>query len=211
MFKLLRKIVILVVLALIIVPVVIYYRNPIYKRNLAQKTEQLRERLKESQKRPVWNGTAVVVDAPEGDRVVVNLEGNPKVTVRLAAIDAPEMPDKFKKNGQPLAEESRALLASLVQDKAVEMDIVGTDAAKCPLVLLTVDGVLINVEMAKAGLAETGTEGFEALPAKLRHDLENAQFQAKQQRTNIWGLENYVRPVEHRIRFQNSPGFATRR
>jgi endonuclease YncB( thermonuclease family) len=211
MFKLLRKMAILTALVLVAAPIVIYYRNPVYKRNLAQKTEQLREQLNETQKKPVWNGTVVVVDALEGDRLVVNLEGSPGVTVRLAAIDAPEMPDKFKKNGQPLAEESRNLLARLVKDKAAEMDIVGTDDTKCPLVLLTVGGVLVNAEIVRAGLAETGAEGMDSLPAKLRHDLENAQYVARQGQTNIWGLEDYVRPVEHRIRFQNTAGLTTRR
>ncbi len=62
--------------------------------------------------------TVVVADVLEGDTVVVNPEATPGIVACLAAVVAPEMPDKFKRNGQPLAEESRNLLATLVKEKA---------------------------------------------------------------------------------------------
>ena len=88
----------------------------------------------------------------------------------------------------------------LVKGKAVEMSIVATDEMKTPIVLLTLDGVLVNAKVAEAGYAEVTTETLESLPAKLRHALQNAELSAKRNNRGIWALTNYVRPVEFRIR-----------
>lgn len=211
MFRFLRKLVLWTILILIAGAVSLYFRSPSNRRNAAQAAERVREQFNDK-KKPTWTGTVVVADVLEGDTVVVNTEATPGIVACLAAVDAPEMPDKFKRNGQPLAEESRNLLATLVKDKAVEMSIVGSDPAKRPLVLLTSNDRIINVEMARAGLAEAGAEGSDALPARIRQAIENAELAARQQRTNIWALPNYVRPVEHRIRFPDpSPPTLIRR
>jgi len=210
MFKLLRRFTLGVLLALVVGATFLYLRNPVHRKLVVQATERVREQFQDK-KRPTWKGTVVVVDALEGDTVLVNTEANPNVVARLAAIDAPEMPDKFKRNGQPLAEESREFLARLVKDKAVEMQVVATDASKIPLILLPVGGIQVNAEMARAGLAEAGAEGSDELPVKYRHMIENAEFAARQQRTNIWGLANYVRPVEHRIRYPDTAGVPAHR
>lgn len=203
MFKLLRKTLIGVV-ALIIGAVAFYYlKNPNNRREIVQTATEVQDEFRKEKVKPVWTGTVVAVDALEGDRAVVNTENAPRVAVRLAGIDAPELPDKFKRNGQPYAEESRDYLAEMIRNKALEMVIVGTDSAKRPLVLLSLDGMLINAKLAEVGLAEVAGDGLEAIPRKLRHQMENAEYKAKQLRTNIWGLTNYVRPVEHRIRQQN--------
>jgi micrococcal nuclease len=199
MFKLLRKAII--GLLLLILGGVAYYflGNPSYRRALTQESEEIKERLQD-QKRFAWTGTAVIVDVVKGDRAMVDTEANHKVLVRLAGIDAPELPlDRFHK-GQPLAEESRDHLAQLVKGKAVNMDILGTDPDKRPLVLLTLDSVLINAKMVEAGLAEAASETSETMPAKFKHRIENAEFKARQERLGIWSLTNYVRPVEFRIR-----------
>lgn len=202
MFKFLRKLVIGGSILVVVVAAYLYFRNPVHQRNVVQTAQRIRSEIKED-KQAVWTGTVVVADVLQGDWLVVNTEQSKGVTVRLAAVDAPEMPERFKRNGQPLAEESRDLLAELVKGKAVQMSIVGTDPAKRPLVLLDLDGTNVNAVMAQAGLAEAGAEGTQALPTRVRHEIENAEFDARQRRTNIWGLENYVRPIEHRIRLQD--------
>ncbi len=179
----------------------VYYflANPVYQRKLVQKAEEARESL-HNDKRLRWSGTVVVVGAADGDKLVVDTESSRKVKVSLAGIDAPELAfDRFHRD-QELAEESREYLAQLTTNKAAQMEILGTDAAMRPLVLLKVDGVLVNEEMVKAGLAEFSREGAENMPAKVRHEIENAEIDARQKRLGIWGLANYVRPVEYRIR-----------
>ena len=136
----------------------------------------------------------------KGDRLKVDLEVSRKLLVRLAAIDAPELPRDHFYKGQPLAEESRDYLARLLEGRAVDMAIVGTDGTKTPLVLITVEGEMINTKMVEAGLAEVTPETVEGLPAKQRHALQNAELIAQRNRRGIWALTNYVRPVEFRIR-----------
>jgi micrococcal nuclease len=210
MFKLLRKAII--GLLLLILGGVAYYflGNAVYRRALTQKSEEIKERLQE-QKRFAWTGTAVVVDAVKGDRAMVDTEANHKVLVRLAGIDAPELPLDHYHKGQPLAEESRDHLAQLIKGKAVNMDILGTDPDKRPLVLLMLDSALINAKMVEAGLAEAASETSEAMPAKFKHQIENAELKARQERLGIWSLTNYVRPVEFRIRQKMAvkPGYGT--
>ena len=205
MFKLLRK-AIVVVLVLIVAAVAYHYLgNPDYRREISQKSEEIKERINE-EKKFAWTGTAVVVEAMKGDRAKVDTEANQKVVVRLAGIDAPELPlDRFHK-GQPLAEESRDYLSELLKGKAVQMAIVGTDSDKRPLVLLTLEGALINAQMVEVGLAEVASETAAGIPAKQRHTIENAELKAKKDRVGIWTLTNYVRPIEFRIRQKMTPG-----
>lgn len=199
MFKLLRKA--LIALLVLILGAVIYHflGNPVTRRELVQKTEELKEQLN-GERKYAWTGTAVIVEVLKGDRAKVDTEADQKVIVRLAGIDAPELPlDRFHK-GQPFAEESRDHLAQLIKGKAMDMAIIGTDADKRPLVLLSLDGELINAKMAGAGLAEAAAETAIGIPIKLQHAIENAELKAKQDGVGIWSLTNYVRPIEFRIR-----------
>jgi micrococcal nuclease len=205
MFKLLRKA--MIGFLVLMLGAITYYflGNPAYRRKLTQKAEEIQDRIKE-EKRFAWSGTAVALDSVKGDRAMVDTEANQKVMVRLAGIDAPELPvDKFHK-GQPFAEESRDHLAQLIKGKALEMVILGTDADKRPLVLLTLDGAFINAKMVEAGLAEVAGETMTGVPAKLRHTIENAELKAKQDHLGIWTLTNYVRPIEFRIRQKIASG-----
>jgi endonuclease YncB( thermonuclease family) len=83
---------------------------------------------------------------------------------------------------------------------------VGTDPDKRPLVLLTLDGALVNARIVEAGLAEVASETAGGIPAKQRHTIENAELKAKQGRLGIWTLTNYVRPIEFRIRQKETKG-----
>jgi micrococcal nuclease len=199
MFELLRKIIIGVI-ALVLGAILCYFLgNPLNRRHLKQKAQEIKEKV-EGDKKVAWTGTAVVLNAVKGDRVMVDTEDNQKVMVRLAGIDAPELPlDRFHE-GQPFAEDSRDYLTKLVKGKAVTMDILGTDRHRRPLVLLSFDNTLINAKMVEAGLAEAARETSAAIPAKQRHVIENAELKAKQEQLGIWALTNYVRPVEFRMR-----------
>ncbi len=199
MFKVLRKV--LIGLLLLVVGALGYHflSSAHNRRAIVQKAEEVREELQDD-KLIRWRGTVVALEAVKGSQAVVDTEVAKKVTVNLAGIDAPEPPASRLKQGQPLAEESRAYLAQLITNRVAEMLILGTDSAMHPLVLLNVNGALINAKMVEAGLAEAVLDNPKAIPAKSRHAIENGELAARQSRLGIWGLTNYVRPVEFRIR-----------
>ena len=200
MFRRMRKIMIGVLLVGTTGAVYYFLHNPFYRRELVQTAEEVKEDISAA-KKVAWSGTAVVTEALEGDLLTVKTEQFPRVTVRLAGIDAPVLTAEHPAHSQPLAEESRQYLAQLAKDKAVDMAIVGTDFQKRPLVLITVDGSLLNAKMVEAGFAEAFAETATNLPAKPKHAIANAEQSAQQNHLGIWGLTNYMRPSEFRIRY----------
>jgi micrococcal nuclease len=199
MFKRLRRFFIIVFVVGVGAVAYHYLGNPAYQRKIVQTAQEVREDLRDEKKQR-WSGTVVVVEAVDGDKLLVNTETSQKVKVSLVGIDAPELGVDRLRPGQPLAEESRQYLSQLTTNQAADMAIVATDASKRPLVLLTVDGALVNAKMVAAGLAEVTAEETQNIPVKLKHEIENAELTARQNRLGIWALTNHVRPVEYRIR-----------
>ena len=176
----------------------------VYHRDLTQKVEEIEEDFGNGKKPVTWTRAAVVEDVLKGNKARVGLEGGYRTIVCLAGVDAPEMPENPARPGQPLAIESRQYLAGLIKNKAVEMSAVGVGSDGCPLVLLALDGALVNAKVAEAGLAEVNRGNIGRIPARLRHAIENAEWRAQKSRFGIWGLSNYVRPVEYRIRHRTA-------
>lgn len=205
MFRALRKILVLVVLVAAVAIGYRLWRTPLLQRQVVQTVQEWVERLREGEKTYLWSGTAVVSDVVDGDTLVAKTENHPPVTVHLVGIDAPEFAPDRREKGQPLSQESRDYLARLVLNQAVQMSIVGTDEAKRPVVLMTKEGALINVKMVAAGLAEAYDEFGDRLPLKIKHAILNAQADAQKDHRGIWGLTNYVRPSEYRIRHYSKP------
>lgn len=208
MFKLLRKSLAGLVLALAILVSYYYLRDPINQRYLHHLSDDLRHSLKGKQS-SVWEGTVVIAEALEGDKLQVHTEANRGVVVRLAGVDAPEMPNRFDPAGQPFARESKDYLALLANNKAGHMVIVGTDDRKVPLVLLSVEDRLLNLAMVQAGLAEAAGDGLAELSAWQQRQLERSELDARKKNLKMWGNADYIRPVEHRIRQQKIMGVAT--
>ena len=200
MFKTLRKALIGLFIACLAGTLYYFLSKPTYRRALEQSAAELRERVQETEKKPVWQGMVVVTNVIDGDTIVVRTEQHPQVVVRLAGIDAPEVPHPKHDPGQPLAKESRDFLVNLITNKALTMSIVAVDALKRPVVLLTDGDKLVNTEPLAAGMAETYEEFFDSLSVKVQNALKNAEFDAKQKSLGIWGLTNYQRPSEYRIR-----------
>ena len=86
-----------------------------------------------------------VVRVKDGDSLVVSSAGR-EVDVRLAGIDAPEL-------RQARGAEARAALESMVGGREVTLQLVGGDAYRRVVAHILVDGVDVNAELVRRGLA----------------------------------------------------------
>lgn len=75
-----------------------------------------------------------------------------EVTVRVAAIDAPET-GKKDRPGQPLAKEAREALSRMVVDRDVRIEGYGLDRYRRQIAEVFVDGLNVGLELARLGLA----------------------------------------------------------
>ncbi len=108
-------------------------------------------------------GGEQVLRVKDGDSLVVDSGGH-RVDVRLAAIDAPE-------SNQPSGDEARSALSSLVSGKEVELRLVGGDAYRRVVAHVLVDGVDVNAEMVRRGLAWVPRD-YDPPPHLLRQEDE---------------------------------------
>ena len=104
-----------------------------------------------------------VVRVKDGDSLVAD-SGGRQVDVRLADIDAPE-------HRQPRGDEARALLRSLVEGREVQLQLVGGDAYRRVVAHVFVDGVDVNAELVRRGLAWV-RRGYDPAPQLIRHEDE---------------------------------------
>jgi len=132
----------------------------------------------------------------DGDTIKVSGDGS-KITIRLVGIDAPETSKKKNQPGQPFSQKSTKYLASLVLNKTVDVKSYGTGRYGRTLGVVFVNGIDINLEMVKAGLAEV----YRGPPAK-GLDLKpywKAEKEARDVGRGMWSLgDKYVSPREWR-------------
>jgi len=122
--------------------------------------------------------TALVIQVIDGDTIVI--EGGYRV--RYIGIDTPEI--------HPQPEEAYGMEAlqanlELVEGKIVrlERDVSQTDKYKRLLRYVYVDGIFVNAELVRLGLAEA-----KAYPPDIKHqeDLEKLEREAKQAGRGMW-------------------------
>lgn len=154
--------------------------------------------------------TAMVENVADGDTLtaIVTAEQNrgSKLKLRLAGIDAPEIPHKRGETGQPFAAESREFLKRMTEKgvsvRAITRDRYGRIVA---LVFLP-DGRLVNAEVVRAGLAEVYAEYLKGIPGGISSSLIDAQNEAKRAKRGVWSLPTYERPSAYRQRLKKSGG-----
>jgi micrococcal nuclease len=132
----------------------------------------------------------------DGDTIKVTNNGK-ALTIRLVGVDAPETSKRKNEPGQPFSKKSTKYLAGLVLDKMVDIKSYGQDRYGRTLGVVFVDGMNVNLEMVKAGLAEVyrgrAAKGFENEP------YLKAEAEARGAKLNIWSLvEKYISPREWR-------------
>jgi micrococcal nuclease len=133
----------------------------------------------------------------DGDTFIVFHDGT-KITIRLVGIDAPELSNKKRKDGQPFSRQSTQHLAGLALNNTVDVKSYGADRNGRTLgEVFLLDGKNVNLEMVQAGLAEC----YRGRPAS-GLDMEpywKAEEEAKAAKLGMWVLgDKYVSPREWR-------------
>jgi hypothetical protein len=127
-----------------------------------------------------------VIRVSDGDTVVVMTEGPDELTVRLAAVNAPD-------RGECHADESLALLEDIVGGGEVEMVRTGTDQFGRTLAHLYAGGSHVNLELVALGMALVVTPDPDD---GLAGGLIGAEEQAFSSGLGLWGPDSCGRKTE---------------
>ena len=129
-------------------------------------------------------GAEQVVRVKDGDSIVI-ASGDGQVDVRLADIDAPEY-------RQRRGEEARAALQGLVAGKDVKLQLIGGDVYRRIVAHVFIDGVHVNAEMVRLGLAWV-RRAYDP-PAH----LVRGEDEARTARRGLWADANPTAPWDWR-------------
>lgn len=131
--------------------------------------------------------TGQVVAIADGDTITVRTSAGQTVKVRLKHIDAPE-------RGQAFGTRSRERLGELAFGQTVEL--IGTEKDRYGrlLAVVKVDGLEVNLELVKAGLA------WAYLQYKPPANYIDAERKAKVGKVGLWADREPIPPWEFRKR-----------
>ena len=132
-----------------------------------------------------------VIKVADGDTVTVLDAGNKQHRVRLTGIDAPE-------RHQAYGSKSTESLVGLVYLKKVTVQSSGTDRYKRVLGKILLDGLDVNLEQVKRGLAWHYKHYERDQSPEDRVSYSYAETQARQGRTGLWGGDSQIPPWEYR-------------
>lgn len=134
-----------------------------------------------------------VVSISDGDTLTLLDTSNKQFKIRLTGIDAPE-----KK--QPFGQVSKQHLSAMVFGKSVAVEWFKRDRYQRTLGKIVLDGLDINLEQIKSGMAwHYKKYQKEQLPED-RQAYSDAEINAQQKRLGLWGEANPVSPWEFRHR-----------
>jgi len=160
--------------------------------------------------KPIRTISGTVIKVSDGDTITVHTPEQTKLKVRLYGIDAPETEKvnsetgQVSKPGQPMGDESKTFLTSLVLDKTVNLDVLDIDKYHRLVCVVWLKTDNINLKMIKAGMAEAFVEYLN--DQIYRQMFIGAEQEAKAGNLGIWSKENYVRPRDFRKRHSVSGG-----
>jgi len=142
-------------------------------------------------------GQFAVIRVYDGDTLLASGH-DITIKVRLVGIDAPETSKGKRKSGQPFSQAAKKHLSKLVLGKTVDIRGYGLGRYNRVLGVVFADGVNINLEMIRSGMAEV----YRGRPPKSL-DMDpywKAEREAKKRRIGIWSLKNYISPKEWRAK-----------
>jgi len=141
----------------------------------------------------VWADVLVgrVVGIVDGDTLTLLDAANRQHSIRLSAIDAPEM-------AQPFGNRSKTALSALAVGKDVRAECANRDQYGREVCKILVNGEDINLAQLRSGMAWWNKRFAREQSAEDRAAYEQAEFQAKIHRMGLWASKNPVPPWEWR-------------
>ena len=142
-------------------------------------------------------GEFIVTRVYDGDTILVTRNRTDTKKVRLVGIDAPETSRKKYEPGQPYSLQSKKYLTSLVLNRTVTITSYHLDVYNRVLGVVVWEGININLEMVRSGLAEVyrgnSPKGLDIEP------FWKAEKEAKAAVRGMWSLgDRYISPKEWR-------------
>lgn len=141
-------------------------------------------------------GQFKVTKVYDGD--TVKAEGHDiTIKIRLVGIDAPETAKGKRKPGQPYSQRAKKYLAAMVLNKVVDVKGYGLGPYNRVLGVITSEGLNVNLEMVKTGLAEVYRG---KAPYRFPHlPYWQAEKEAKDDKRGMWSLgDEYISPKDWR-------------
>lgn len=146
-------------------------------------SEELSERIVKLLFAMAWSGK--VVSAEDGSTITVRRDGE-KVKIYLYGIDTPERDQVFGK-------EAEQFTSRMVLGKVVEVGVPFKDRYGSTEALIRVDGVSLNEELVKKGLAWVNSQHCLNSICERLHSLE---MDARDAKRGLWAEPNPVPPWE---------------
>jgi micrococcal nuclease len=128
-----------------------------------------------------------VVGVADGDTVTVLLQDNTSVKIRLEGIDCPEAKQDF-------GQKAKQATSELCYGKAVRVVKSGEDRYGRTLGFVFVDGVCVNEELLKMGMA------WHYKKYNQDEKLAKLEEEARREKVGLWVMESAVAPWEFRKR-----------
>ncbi len=135
--------------------------------------------------------TGRVVAISDGDTLTVLDADRRQHKIRLAGVDAPE-------KRQPWGQRARQSLGELVFGRVVEIEVSKMDRYGRAIGRVRVDGMDVNLELLRRGLAWHYKTYEREQPAGERHAYAQAERQARASRQGLWSDERPIAPWDYR-------------
>ena len=134
----------------------------------------------------------------DGDTIKALAAGNELLRVRLSWIDAPE-------KSQAFGQRSKQHLSELVFGREVELHTHGLDRYGRTLAVVMLDGVDINLEQVRSGMAWCYTRYLSEAPADIQASYQQAETEAWEQQRGLWSERDPIPPWEWRKEMRTRP------
>jgi endonuclease YncB( thermonuclease family) len=132
-----------------------------------------------------------VIGVMDGDTIEILDNSKKTIRIRLEGIDAPE-------KAQPFGNKSKQHLSDLVFGKQVEITSSKTDKYGRSIGKVTLNGVDINLQQLKAGLAWHYKQYQKEQSSKDRLIYDEAEYVSRNIKTGLWSDPNPVPPWDWR-------------
>ena len=135
----------------------------------------------------------------DGDTIHVLKDNQRELKIRLTGIDSPELA-RGNQPGQSIAQEALDFMNKLVLNKRVRVQSYGLDRSRSILVFVFLNGMNVNLEIVKAGLAEI-YRGKGKVIKEYREELKKAESEARSIKRAMWIQgDKYESPAKFRAR-----------